>query len=225
MLNPPPGKPVSAGTHHPGADVGEVIAVAMQHVLPDKAVPQTYKTGIPTIIVGVDPRTGQSFTDHSAEVYAGLVQRGARAWTRGARRTRAFGNLWKATAEINESLYPHVQWGRDYRTDSGGPGQWRGLCGSHYVKEVRVDAKVYTYVVGMKYPMPGICGGEPGAPNQLIDPLRLRRPVRRAAHRRLGADRRRRSASCYDYGGGGGWGDPLDRDPQAVLDDVLDEYV
>ena len=29
----------------------------------------------------------------------------------------------------------------------------------------------------------------------------------------------------YDFGGGGGWGDPLDRDPQAVLDDVLDEYV
>jgi N-methylhydantoinase B len=29
----------------------------------------------------------------------------------------------------------------------------------------------------------------------------------------------------YDYGGGGGWGDPLDRDPQSVLDDVLDEYV
>jgi N-methylhydantoinase B len=29
----------------------------------------------------------------------------------------------------------------------------------------------------------------------------------------------------YDYGGGGGWGNPLDRDPQSVLDDVLDEYV
>jgi N-methylhydantoinase B len=29
----------------------------------------------------------------------------------------------------------------------------------------------------------------------------------------------------YDYGGGGGWGNPLDRDPEAVLDDVLDEYV
>ena len=29
----------------------------------------------------------------------------------------------------------------------------------------------------------------------------------------------------YDYGGGGGWGDPLEREPQAVLDDVLDEYV
>ena len=58
VLNPAAGKPVSAGTHHPGADIGEVIAVAMQHVLPDKAVPQTYKTGIPTIIRGVDPRSG-----------------------------------------------------------------------------------------------------------------------------------------------------------------------
>jgi N-methylhydantoinase B len=223
VLNPHPGKPVSAGTHHPGADVGEVIAVAMQDVLPDKAVPQTYKTGIPTIIVGVDPRTGQPFTDHSAEVYAGWCNaaKGMDAW--GAQNA-SFGNLWKATAEINESLYPHVQWSRDYRTDSGGAGQWRGLCGSHYEKEVLVDAKVYTYVVGMKYPMPGICGGRPGAPNEMVirygsdDPFRVQHTAEWVP---IGAGQR----VMYDYGGGGGWGDPLDRDPAAVLDDVLDEYV
>ena len=223
VLNPHPDKPVSAGTHHPGADVGEVIAVAMQHVLPDKAVPQTYKTGIPTIIVGVDPRTGQKFTDHSAEVYAGWCNaaKGMDAW--GAQNA-SFGNLWKATAEINESLYPHVQWSRDYRTDSGGPGQWRGLCGSHYEKEVRVDAKVYTYVVGMRYPMPGICGGKPGEPNRMVirhgsdDPFVVEHTADWVP---IGAGQR----VMYDYGGGGGWGDPLDRDPQAVLDDVLDEYV
>jgi N-methylhydantoinase B len=223
VLNPRPGKPVSAGTHHPGAEVGEVIALAMQHVLGDRAVPQTYKTGIPTIIVGVDPRSGRPFTDHSAEVYAGWcnASKGMDAW--GAQNA-SFGNLWKATAEINESLYPHIQWERDYRTDSGGPGQWRGLCGSHYEKEVLVDAKVYTYVVGMKYPMPGICGGRPGAPNELVirygsdDPYRVTHTaewVPIAAGQRI----------MYDYGGGGGWGDPLERDPQAVLDDVLDEYV
>lgn len=223
VLNPHPGKPVSAGTHHPGADVGEVIAVAMQDVLSDKAVPQTYKTGIPTIITGVDPRTGQPFTDHSAEVYAGWCNaaKGMDAW--GAQNA-SFGNLWKATAEINESLFPHVQWSRDYRIDSGGPGQWRGLCGSHYEKEVLVDAKVYTYVVGMKYPMPGICGGKPGAPNEMIirygsdDPFKVKHTAEWVP---LGAGQR----IMYDYGGGGGWGDPLDRDPQAVLDDVLDEYV
>jgi N-methylhydantoinase B len=26
-------------------------------------------------------------------------------------------------------------------------------------------------------------------------------------------------------GGGGGWGSPVERDPEAVLEDVLDEYV
>ncbi len=223
LLNPEPGKPVSAGTHHPGADVGEVIAKAMQYVLPDRAVPQTYKTGIPTIIVGIDPRSGASFTDHSAEVYSGWcnASKGMDAW--GALNA-SFGNLWKATAEINESLYPHVQWSRDYRTDGGGPGEWRGICGSHYEKEVLVDAKVYTYVVGMKYPMPGICGGRDGSPNEMIirygsdDEFRVEHtadwvPIH--AGERI----------MYDYGGGGGWGDPLVRDPQAVLDDVIDEYV
>ena len=223
LLNPEPGKPVSAGTHHPGADVGEVIAKAMQYVLPDRAVPQTYKTGIPTIIVGVDPRTGASFTDHSAEVYSGWcnASKGMDAW--GALNA-SFGNLWKATAEINESLYPHVQWSRDYRTDGGGPGEWRGICGSHYEKEVRVDAKVYTYVVGMKYPMPGICGGADGSPNEMI--IRYRSDDEfKVKHTADWVPIHAGERIMYDYGGGGGWGDPLVRDPQAVLDDVLDEYV
>jgi N-methylhydantoinase B len=136
----------------------------------------------------------------------------------------SFGNLWKATAEINESLFPHVQWDRDYRMDSGGPGQWRGLCGSHYVKETTVDAKVYTYVVGMKYPMPGMCGGLPGAPNKLTIRYRSDDPYV-VAHTAEWIPMAAGQLLNYDYGGGGGWGDPLDREPQAVLDDVLDEYV
>ena len=223
VLNPPPGKPVSAGTHHPGADIGEVIALAFQGVMPERAVPQTYKTGIPTTIVGVDPRTGRQFIDPSTEVYAGWCNaaKGMDAW--GAQ-AASFGNLWKATAEINESLFPHIQWARDYRTDSGGPGQWRGLCGSHYVKEVRVPAKVYTYVVGMKYPMPGIAGGGPGAPNRLTLKVGSDDPVV-VKHTADWVPLEAGERIVYDYGGGGGWGDPLQRDPQAVLDDVLDEYV
>ena len=38
-------------------------------------------------------------------------------------------------------------------------------------------------------------------------------------------DRYAGEAIAYHYGGGGGWGDPLDRDPERVCDDVLDEYV
>jgi N-methylhydantoinase B len=223
VLNPRPGRPVSAGTHHPGADIGEVIAVALSGVLPDRAVPQTYKTGIPTIIRGVDPRSGAEFVDGSAEVYAGWCN-AAKSQDAWGAVSASFGNLWKATAEINESLYPHIQWSRDYRTDSGGPGQWRGGCGSHYVKEVRVPAAVYTYVVGQKYPMPGIAGGGPGAPNRLT----LRDGSASAVVVTHTAEWEPLAAGDkinFDYGGGGGWGDPLERSVAAVLDDVLDEYV
>jgi N-methylhydantoinase B len=223
VLNPWPGRPVSAGTHHPGADIGEVIAVALSGVLPDRAVPQTYKTGIPTIIRGVDPRSGSEFVDSSAEVYAGWCNaaKGQDAW--GAV-SASFGNLWKATAEINESIYPHIQWSRDYRTDSGGPGQWRGGCGSHYVKEVRVPASVYTYVVGQKYPMPGIAGGGPGSPNRLT--LRCGSDSAMVvSHTSEWEPLEAGDRINFDYGGGGGWGDPLERPADVVLDDVLDEYV
>jgi N-methylhydantoinase B len=223
VLNPEAGRPVSAGTHHPGTEVGDAIALALNAVQPERAVPQTYKTGIPTTIVGVDPHTGLQFVDPSTEVYAGWCNaaKGMDAW--GALNA-AFGNLWKATAEINESLYPHVLWSRDYRTDSGGPGQWRGGCGSHYVKEVRVPARVYTYMVGIRHPMPGVSGGHPGSPNALTLKVGSDSPVvieHTADWVALEAGER----IVYDYGGGGGWGCPLDRDPQAVLDDVLDEYV
>ena len=117
-----------------------------------------------------------------------------------------------------------MQWSRDYRTDSGGAGQWRGICGSHYEKEVCVDSTVYTYVVGMKYPMVGICGGKNGAPNEMILRYRSDDPYR-VLHTANNVPMHAGDRIMYDYGGGGGWGDPLARDPQAVLDDVLDEYV
>jgi N-methylhydantoinase B len=223
VLNPEYGKPVSAGTHHPGTEIGDALALALAPVVPARAVPQTYKTGIPTVITGTDPRTGAAFTEHSAEVYAGWCNaaEGVDGW--GAFNA-SFGNLWKATAEVNEALFPHVQWARDYRTDSGGPGRYRGGCGSHYEKEVGVDARVYTYVVGMRYPMPGVCGGHDGSPNRLV--LRAGTPDEVVVtHSADWVTLRPGERIVFDYGGGGGWGDPLERDPQAVLDDVLDEYV
>jgi N-methylhydantoinase B len=71
VLNPPPGKAVSAGTHHPGIEVGQAIAMALSKVRPERCAPQVYKTGIPTTIVGHHPGSAERFIDNSAEVYAG----------------------------------------------------------------------------------------------------------------------------------------------------------
>ena len=55
------------------------------------------------------------------------------------------GNLIKASAEFNERLFPHILRSRNYITDSGGPGKFRGGCGSHFVKEARTPTYVSQY--------------------------------------------------------------------------------
>jgi N-methylhydantoinase B len=222
-LNPPPNKSVAAGTHHPGTEVGEAIALALAQAVPERCYPQVYKMGMPTVIFGTHPRSGQLFIDHSVDTFAaycGAVS-GQDGW--GAMNV-SFGNLIRATAEINESIFPVRHLARDYATDTGGAGEYRGCPGSLYVKQVVVPATIYTYVVGVKYPMPGIAGARPGAPNRLM--------VRcgGAGTRTIGETAEMVPHEAgeryeYRYGGGGGWGDPLDRSPASVLDDVLDEYV
>jgi N-methylhydantoinase B len=223
VLNPRHPKPVSAGSHHPGTEVGEAVALAMAQVVPERCAPQIYKLGIPIIFAGVHPKSGQRFIDHGGEVYGAWVNavKGVDGW---GSKNAAFGNLWKALAEFNETTYPHILWSRDLMTDTGGPGQWRGGCGSRYVKETRVPASVHTYVVGMRYPMPGVHGGRDGAPNKLTLRVGSGQEVV-VQHTAEWVPHEAGERVVYEFGGGGGWGDPLDRDPDAVLDDALDEYV
>ena len=133
----------------------------------------------------------------------------------------ANGNLIKASAEINEGLFPHILRGRNYRTDSGGAGQWRGGCGSLFVKEVRTPTYVNQYVVNQRHLHPGIAGGDDGSPDRCLLGDREVEVSPSVASFLLETGER----LVYEFGGGGGWGEPLDRDPAAVLDDVWDEYV
>ena len=222
VLNPRAPKPVSAGSHHPGTEVGEVVALALAQAIPDRSAPQIYKLGIPIIFAGLD-KDGNRFIDHGGEVFGAWVQavKGQDGW---GSKNAAFGNLFKAPAELHETSTPHLLWGRDFITDSGGPGQWRGGCGSRYIKETLVPAEVHTYVVGKKYPMPGIAGGQNGAPNRLTIKVGSEQPIE-VDFTAEWVPHEAGEKVVYEFGGGGGWGDPLERDPQAVLDDVLDEYV
>jgi N-methylhydantoinase B len=218
-LNPTEGKPVSSGTHHPGVEVSDAIALAMSQIIPDRCAPQSYKYGSPRQMWGEeDPRTGLPFFDHGGEVNAGWVNavRGQDAWGALA---AASGNLIKASAEINERFFPHILRGRNYVTDSGGPGQWRGGCGSNFIKEVRTPTYVNQYVVNQRHIHPGIAGGHHGTPDHVMVGDEEVNPS--VANKLLNTGER----LVYRFGGGGGWGDPLDREPEAVLDDVWDEYV
>ena len=222
VLNPRPGWTVAAGTHHPGVEVGEAIAKAMSGVLPERSCPQIYKLGGPNVLVGQHPETGQIFIDHGVDVLAAYCNavRGCDGW---GSMPASLGNLIRATAEVNESIFPVRHEACDYATDSGGAGEFRGCPGSRLVKRTLVPATLSTWMVGMKYPMAGVQGGHDGAPNRLTlrfdtDPAVVSNVARAEPHAAG-------EAFEYLYGGGAGFGDPQARDPERVLGDVLDEYV
>jgi N-methylhydantoinase B len=84
---------------------------------------------------------------------------------------------------------------------------------------VRTPTYINQYVVNQRHTHPGIAGGHNGSPDFcLVGETKVETAVSNVL---LDTGER----LDYSFGGGGGWGDPLLRDPQAVLEDVWDEYV
>jgi N-methylhydantoinase B len=146
---------------------------------------------------------------------------GARATKDGLDATGFPSGVGGVPAEVIESLAPLVQTRRELRTDSGGAGRYRGGLGQR--TEMRcVSGKPWS-VSGMidrvDHPAQGLDGGRPGAPGE----LRLDDGSRPRPKALIGLDPTARVA--LDLPGGAGYGDPLDRDPRRVLEDVVDGRV
>ena len=124
-------------------------------------------------------------------------------------------------AEVMESLTGLVVERREVRPDSAGPGKFRGGCGQF---TTFADRSGQTWSMSgmydrLKFPPAGLLGGGPGVAGQFVlqdgrsaNPKEL---LFHAAHSRVETA----------LPGGGGYGNPMERDPQAVLDDVLNGYV
>lgn len=223
IVNPPVGKPVSMGTHHPGCEISEAVALALAHAIPEKSCPQVYKAAMPTVLFGLNPKNNQVFIDHSVDVQstASAAAYGTDGW---GCANAGFGNLIMATAEINEAIFPSRHLSNDLTTDTCGAGKWRGAPGSLWIKEATAPQSLYTFIMSMKYPSPGVAGATGGTPDHLV--IRAADGTEKvithtALYEPLGAGTRLE----YQRGGGGGWGDPLEREPEKVRDDVLDEYI
>lgn len=124
-------------------------------------------------------------------------------------------------AEVIETVSPLVQLRRELREDSGGPGRYRGGLGQHTEIRCRTEQRwtVSAMADRIDHPAPGLHGGRPGAPGAITDGDG--RPLPAKTLLPLQPD----DAIQFRLPGGGGYGDPLERDPIAVLNDVLAGYV
>jgi N-methylhydantoinase B len=132
------------------------------------------------------------------------------------------GNEHTMPIEINETKCPVVFEQVALREDSGGAGRFRGGLGVDVVARFTLDAKVRNRMTRLKCPPWGLEGGSNGATNEsrvIEDGGEV--PLSRGSDYALPAGRCIRVLT----GGGGGYGNPLERPVQKVLDDVTDGYI
>jgi N-methylhydantoinase B len=124
-------------------------------------------------------------------------------------------------AEVMENLTSMVMERREIRPDTGGPGRFRGGCGQFTTFRTRGERP--WSMVGMfdrtKFPAQGAAGGGQGALGEFSLSTGDRPNPKQLVTVPPGV------SVNVTLPGGGGYFDPLERDPSAVLEDVVQGYV
>jgi len=128
--------------------------------------------------------------------------------------------------EILEAAYPvrFTQWA--LRPDSGGPGRNRGGCGAVYEIEL-LEEKADAFLFGErgKYAPAGVVGGQHGALNKFFYPDGDSVAEPPMVSKMVGISLERGQRVRLESPGGGGYGDPSERDPAKVAEDVRLGYI
>ena len=145
------------------------------------------------------------------------------------------GNCMNMEAETAELLFPMIAYeAYDLRPDSAGAGRYRGGLGSNLKVRFRCEGQMNVETARTIEGTPGVNGGLRSVPQRLwhhyadgrrevvggikedgewVSPLLCR-------HKFEYGD-----TFLFETTGGGGWGNPHERTPEEVLEDVIDEYI
>jgi N-methylhydantoinase B len=170
---------------------------------------------------GVDPRNGKPWFDLEPTVG------GWGAWNGSDGQdgliNNVNGSLKDLPIEVLETKLPVRMTHYGFRPDSGGPGRWRG--GNGVVREYTLDgdAELSLWFERSGTPAWGLFGGSAATPpDVVINPGREdERHLLKTSRLPLAAGDVVRTQT----GGGGGFGDPRERDAAAVREDLLDRQI
>jgi len=133
------------------------------------------------------------------------------------------GNMANTSVEIIEAENPLLIDEYGFLPDTGGPGKYRGALG--LVRQYRLLAE--NAIVQLRadrhiYPCWGIFGGKPGG---LSHSYFVRDGEREEAPSKFVRPMKRGETFRAEMAGSGGYGDPMQRDAQAVAEDVRQEKI
>jgi N-methylhydantoinase B len=133
------------------------------------------------------------------------------------------GDSYVIPTEVIESRSPIRIEREELRQDSGGAGKFRGGLGTRRVFRVLKNGVGNLTMHRGNFPPWGLAGGKPGAPDTFVVELPGQQEFQltRAKDISLPAGSRVTVLTA----GGGGWGDPLERDSRAIEADLIRGYI
>lgn len=212
------GSPVNVGTQ-----VLEATVDALSKAVPHKAI-ASWGRRRGHYIAATDTRTGLRYTQTTTDADGGAGAVWGYDGFEGAMGMSGLGSIQRGSTEEIEIRYPWRTERYHFVADLSGAGRWRGGSGMLWeVRNLGGDASVATGSSdGDLTRPPGAVGGEDGP---------LSRSYVRSGDEVTGVRSHRmvqvKTGEIFGKvsGGGGGVGNPVDRDPALVLDDVVNGYV
>jgi N-methylhydantoinase B len=196
----------------------DAINGAMAQVVPERAMGAFTHWANPKI-GGVDPETGQRWIMYDL-ILGGF---GGRSYKDGAEALCPVFNCANVPVEVHETNNPVRIHRLELIPDSGGAGRFRGGCGIRKDVEMLSDGATVVLLGDRHKNAPyGLFGGASGILARTV-------LVRNGAEIDLGSKEvkslARGDVVSYRLAGAGGYGDPLERDPEAVEADVTDGLI
>jgi N-methylhydantoinase B len=227
----PPGRIVSATRPAPmrwwmtyPMTIVDTLFKALAPVIPDRVIAGHHADLLVASLHGINPKTAEFFIANFGPLGGGW---GAKRSEDGVSATVCIndGDTHNSPNEQAEAKFPLVVERYALVPDSGGAGRRRGGLGVERVVRARIPMTMNTQVERAHCRPWGLDGGLEGTGNQVA--------LRQSGHWKtdfpnakvLVAPLKSDDAFLIRGGGGGGYGDPLERAVEEVADDVRQGYV
>jgi N-methylhydantoinase B len=231
LVNPRPGAPVFGGGVEIGPRIADAIMGALSQAIPERVTAALYGTIDSSFLSGTDPATGLSYIyndwipggwggKYNADGVSCMIE--------------LCGNTDDIPIEIAELKYPLRYRRSELRRDSGGPGRFRGGLGTLREIEVLSGNARASIQADRTLTQPwGLFGGLGGAQTRYsvvrrdgaVDVVGGIRPDGTHVSAKRSFDVLEGEALRIESAGGGGYGNPKDRDRDLVQEDMRNGYI
>jgi N-methylhydantoinase B len=227
----PPGRVISA--QKPAATrmwmtipmtVVDTVFRAIAPAIPERTIAGHHADLCVASTYGVDPKTGKFFFGFVGPAGGGW---GAKYDSDGMNGVICLndGDTHNGPVEASEAKAPIVVEEHSLIQDSGGPGKFRGGLGIHRPIRSLVPTSFNSQTERTQCAPWGLFGGVAAAANRVYVIRSGGRVEQPSNGKMVGVQLAAGDSYCTDSGGGGGFGDPFERPPDNVHQDVLQGYV